>query len=78
MHDSKLVLKSGEVQVCPLYMWRPKEGWVQLFNHDPVRLSDVESGRIGGVSRKRLDDGSVEPVGRDVLEYAREDGWDGS
>jgi len=77
MHNSRLVLKSGEVQVCPLYKWRPEEGWVQLFNHDPVRLADIESGTLGGVSRRVTKTGTVEPVDVDVLEQAKTDGWDG-
>jgi hypothetical protein len=78
MHDSKLVLKSGEMQIMPVYKWRPKEGWVQLFNYDPVNLVDIESGYIGGWDRKLEDDGTVSPVSVDILEQAKEDGWDGT
>lgn len=73
MHDSKIVMKSGEVQVSPIYMWRPAEGWLQLFDHDPVRLSDVESGFIGGAGLRI--DGRGESAS--ILELARDQGWDG-
>lgn len=61
-----------------IYKWRPKEGWVQLFNHGPVRLADVLHGTLGGYGRRLGLDGITVPVSVDLLKQAREDGWDGS
>lgn len=77
MHDSRIELNNGEVQVCPLLKWRPEEGWVQLFDNDPVRFTDIAGGYIGG-GRMRLPDGRVASTVTDIFVKAVEDGWDGS
>jgi len=73
MHDTRVVLKTGEVLEAPIWVWRPREGWFSLVGSDPIRLSAVVSAVTPG---SRVGPGKV--VDQDELERAREDGWDGT
>lgn len=78
MRDVVVVMKDGRKACGPLWTWRPEDGWFDLVLPDddplsgPIRLADVAS----AVNKKawvRHDE--VRDV--DLLERAREEGWDG-
>jgi hypothetical protein len=85
MTDALVKMKDGRTYCNPIWMWRPKEGWLSLIatgegEPDKIWLRDVESavekGQRVGIE---IIDGERRPKIRDVdlLERARADGWNG-
>jgi hypothetical protein len=84
MHDSYFKMKDGSIYEGPIWESRMAEGWVSISDHASggdlvkIHLRDVEEAwdedrhsiedrnKPGGVSRL------------DLLEFARERGWDGT
>lgn len=75
MHYTEVVLKDGREFSSPIQKFRPEEGWVTFMNSEErIYLRDIESAVTPG-DRVSLH-GGIQDV--DMLEQAREFGWDGS
>jgi hypothetical protein len=85
MHDTVVRMKDGRVHIGPIYMFRPKEGWMSLMLNDrdypdddmPDKLyfRDMESA-VTSNQRGRVGKPGIGP--EDELERARYQGWDGT
>ncbi len=79
MRDCVVRMKDGQTWQGPLWTWRPKEGWFMLAGDreasgpDQIFLRDVEEATQRGrwVNRNTITD-------TDLLERARQEGWDGT
>jgi hypothetical protein len=75
MHDVIVKMKDGRDLQGPLWLWRPKEGFIELAGEDlmVLKLRDIESAVEKGVqvTIRRFED-------VDLLKKAREEGWDGT
>ena len=73
MHNAVVKMKDGTIYSAPLWTWRPEEGWMELAGvNERIRLKDVLSAKNTG---QRVSKTEVKDV--DMLEKAREEGWDG-
>jgi len=73
MHDTKVVMKNGREHESPIHEFRPKAGWMTLFEpEDRLYFRDMVSAVTKG---ERISIGRIGE--QDELERAREAGWDG-
>jgi hypothetical protein len=67
MHDTRIVMKSGETLEAPIWEWRPAEGYFTLVGHErTIYLRDVASAVTPG--QRSL----MGPIDQDELVRARE------
>lgn len=76
MHDVLVELRDGTKLCGPLWEWRPAEGHFTLAgeDHSRVALKDV----ISAVNKDERTGPDGETVDIDLLERARQEGWDGT
>jgi len=78
MREASVTMKDGSRWCGPINYWRPVEGWLSLMGAkvdagpDKIWLRDVKEATDYGVMTRI---NVVEDV--DLLERAREEGWDG-
>lgn len=71
MHDTRVVLKTGEVLEASIWEWRPADGYFTLAGRDErIYFRDVVSAETPG---QRAVTGLFT---QDELARARENGWD--
>ena len=77
MRDVNVVMKDGREFCGPLWVFRPKEGWLQLATVDEspekIYLRDVKE----AVEYGMWDKATERRMQFDVLARAREEGWNG-
>ena len=80
MHDTRVVMKNGQEFCSPMWLFRPKEGYMTLIGvHDDLALPlkklhfrDMKSAVTEGVMAR------INVIAdRDEIARAREQGWDG-
>lgn len=75
MKPTIVVMKDGRQFEGPLWEFRPKEGWFSISDNDapnPIRFSEVQS----AVTRRvQVQFDLITDV--DLLERAKNEGWDG-
>lgn len=75
MHDTRVKMRDGREFCGPLWTWRPEEGWFAIASDEApprINLRDVASAVNEG---QRVSVNEVRDV--DLMERAREEGWDG-
>jgi hypothetical protein len=87
MRDAIVVLKNGKTVEGPLWTWRPKEGWFELAAMHDEDIAAIANKKDPGRILLREVVSAVNPQQRiniheirdvDLLERARNEGWDGT
>lgn len=73
MQDAIVKLKDGTEFCSPLWEFNPKKGFLRLVDGEPIRLKDIESATN---KNQWIHWDTIKDV--DLLERARQEGWNGT